>query len=238
VIGPLPDPSGVNSGVRLTFRNFFNLESGFDGGVLEISINGSAFQDIIAAGGSFVSGGYTLTLSTGFDNPLPGRQAWSGNSGGFITSTVNLPNSAEGQNVQFRWRMGNDNSVEVTNGGWRIDTISISSSTRVCNTSCRIPRLIVNSTLTRDNGTTVRATYTVQNAGVVTANNVVRTTAQLGSTNGTPPTQPLGNLGPGQTSMPMDVFFTNSTPGASSTLRLNGTYTGGTFSSTKRVTIP
>jgi hypothetical protein len=36
----------------------------------------------------------------------------------------------------------------------------------------------------------------------------------------------------------MDVFFTNSTPGASSTLKLEGTYTGGSFSSNKRVTIP
>lgn len=132
----IPASSGANSGAQLTFKNFFNLEPGFDGGVLEISISGGAFQDVIAAGGSFVTGGYTGTLSTGFGNPLPGRQAWTGNSGGFITSIVNLPNSAEGQNVQFRWRMGNDNEVEVANGGWRIDTISISSADRVCNTAC------------------------------------------------------------------------------------------------------
>ena len=43
---------GVISNVAtVTFRNNFNMETGFDGGVLEISINGGAFQDIIAAGG-------------------------------------------------------------------------------------------------------------------------------------------------------------------------------------------
>ena len=80
---------------QITFRNNYNLEASppsyFDGGVLEISIGGGAFQDIIAAGGSFVTGGYNGTISTSFSNPLAGRQAWSGNSGGFITTTVNLP---------------------------------------------------------------------------------------------------------------------------------------------------
>ena len=40
-------PPGLSA--RLSFQNFYNLESGFDGGVLEISIGGGAFQDILAA---------------------------------------------------------------------------------------------------------------------------------------------------------------------------------------------
>ncbi|CAN5388366.1 hypothetical protein BH20ACI1_BH20ACI1_10470 [soil metagenome] len=62
----------------VTFRNLYNLESTFDGEVLEISIGGGAFQDIITAGGSFVTGGYNSTLSTAFGNPLPGRTAGQG----------------------------------------------------------------------------------------------------------------------------------------------------------------
>jgi len=56
----LDTPSIAISGStpQLTFQNNFNLESSFDGGVLEISINGGAYSDIITAGGSFVSGGY------------------------------------------------------------------------------------------------------------------------------------------------------------------------------------
>ena len=53
---------------QVSFRNFYNLESGFDGGVLEVSspnINGGAFTDVTdpAVGGSFVSGGYNGVIS-------------------------------------------------------------------------------------------------------------------------------------------------------------------------------
>ena len=46
-----------NSGSTLTFRHSYNVESYYDGGILEIAIGGGAFQEIISAGGSFVSGG-------------------------------------------------------------------------------------------------------------------------------------------------------------------------------------
>jgi subtilisin-like proprotein convertase family protein len=110
---------------QLTFRNNYILETNFDGGVLEISIGGGAFTDIITAGGSFVSGGYNGTISTAFQNPIGGRQAWTGNSGGYIITTVNLPAAATGQNIVLRWRMGSDNSVAGT--GWRIDDIQLTS---------------------------------------------------------------------------------------------------------------
>jgi hypothetical protein len=113
---------------QLSFRNNYDLEStlgsdGFDGGVLEISVNGGPFSDILTAGGVFVSGGYTSTIDTNWGNPLAGRQAWSGASGSYVTTTINLPASTSGQNVQFRWICGTDNG----NGwnGWWIDTLSI-----------------------------------------------------------------------------------------------------------------
>ncbi len=128
----------TSAGAKLSFRNQFNTESGFDGLVLEISIPtvaSGAFQDILAAGGSFASGGYNSTLSTGFANPLPGRMAWTGLSGGsaaaptFITSVVNLPAAAVGQSVMFKWRQGSDSSVvPATNPGSRIDTITLVST--------------------------------------------------------------------------------------------------------------
>ncbi|MEP6601430.1 MAG: hypothetical protein ABJB49_06410, partial [Nitrospirota bacterium] len=131
----------TSAGQKLSFRNLFNTEATFDGLVLEISINGGAFADILAAGGTFVSGGYNSTLSTGFQNPLPGRMAWTGLSGGtaaapaYITTEVNLPAAAIGQNIQLKWRQGSDNSVlPATNPGSRVDTISLTQ--RVCATSC------------------------------------------------------------------------------------------------------
>src|SRR6478735_3684126 len=122
-------PMAITSNIaQVTFRNNYNLEANppsfFDGGVLEISIGGGAFTDIIAAGGSFVTGGYTGTIAATFSNPLAGRPAWSGNSAGFITTTVTLPAAAAGQNVVLRWRMGSDTSTGVD--GWRIDSVVVS----------------------------------------------------------------------------------------------------------------
>jgi hypothetical protein len=116
----------VSASAVLTFRRNNNLESGFDGMVLEISIGGGAFQDILAAGGTFGTGGYNGTISVNFGSPIAGRQAWTGNSGGFVTTTVNLPASANGQSIVLRWRRASDSSVSGV--GAFIDTISITGS--------------------------------------------------------------------------------------------------------------
>ncbi|MBS1787863.1 MAG: S8 family serine peptidase, partial [Acidobacteria bacterium] len=125
-----------SASAQLTFRNNYNTESTFDGGVLEIKIGAGAFTDIITAGGSFVTGGYNGTISLNFLSPIAGRMAWTGNSGGYVTTTVNLPAAAAGQNIQLRWRMASDCSVGAT--GWRVDTISITDG-YTCATSCGAP---------------------------------------------------------------------------------------------------
>src|SRR5205085_413867 len=132
-------PASVTvSAPQLTFRNFWDLEvhdsnEGYDGGVLEIKIGTNVFTDILVAGGSFVTNGYTHTLSTNFGNPLGGRRAWSGTSPGFVTTLVNLPAAAVGQSVQFKWRCGTDNSSGGT--GWRIDSIGIIGRACCANTA-------------------------------------------------------------------------------------------------------
>lgn len=122
------------SGSVLTFRNNWLLENTFDGGVLEIDINGGGFTDIITAGGSFNSGGYNGTISVNFQSPILGRQAWTGTSNGFVTTSVNLPPAADGQSVVLRWRMATDISVSGT--GWRVDTIALGQSICPANSPC------------------------------------------------------------------------------------------------------
>ena len=106
-----------------------------------------------------------------------------------------------------------------------------------CKSGCDRPNLIVTSNLTRLEANTVKA-YQIQNIGATTVNNVQLTVAKLGTTNGTPLPQVVGSIAAGSTSPPMEVFFTNSTPGVSSILRMEGTYTGGSFGNNARVTIP
>ena len=115
---------------RLSFRNSYNLEGGFDGGVLEIAMDGGAFADILAAGGSFVANGYVGAIDSGSGSPIGGRQAWSGNSGGYVTSVVELPAAAAGHSVVLRWRMATDSAV--SGAGWRIDTVSLSDGYACC----------------------------------------------------------------------------------------------------------
>ncbi len=121
-----PVISITSSNAQLTFRNYYNLEAGFDGGVLDIKIGNGPFQDILAAGGWFASGPYNSAISTCCGNPLGGRQAWSGYSGGYFTTTVNLPAVAAGQNIQLRWMCGTDSSGGSV--GWYIDTIAINQT--------------------------------------------------------------------------------------------------------------
>ncbi len=188
-----PDPSrvGVNEldsptitlpagSAQLSFRQNYNLETSYDGGVLEISIADGAWTDILAAGGSFVSGGYTYTLSTLYSNPLAGRQAWSGNTGGFITTLVNLPAAASGQAIQLRWRCGSDSSVSKT--GWYVDTVSIIGSSYTCCTSNA--DLAVSLTASPSPvvaGQSLTYTLTVANLGPAAASSVTLTDALPGS---------------------------------------------------------
>ncbi|MDJ0839286.1 MAG: hypothetical protein QNK37_22400, partial [Acidobacteriota bacterium] len=58
----------------LQFFHWYNTESSFDGGVLEIS-TGGAYSDVGAA--NITENGYNSTISTNFSSPIGGRQAWS-----------------------------------------------------------------------------------------------------------------------------------------------------------------
>jgi hypothetical protein len=125
----------TSSTAVLSFRNNFNTEHDpppaevfWDGYVLEVSTdNGTIYNDILDAGGVFVSGGYTGEIDGTANNPLAGRQAWSGNSGGYINTVINLPASFNGQSIRLRFRMGTDEAVAAS--GVRIDTLNITGST-------------------------------------------------------------------------------------------------------------
>jgi hypothetical protein len=119
---------------QILFSHRYNVEAGWDGGVLEMSLNGGSFADILSSGASFVSGGYNGALANFDDdgslNPIGGRNAWSGDSGGFVTTTIKLPASLANQSIRLRWRLGNDDSVTVD--GWYVDTLIISAGYSCC----------------------------------------------------------------------------------------------------------
>ena len=58
--------------------------------------------------------------------------AWSGNSGGWITTTVNLPAAAAGQKTQLKWRCATDMGNLYGGTGWYIDSISLQDGYYAC----------------------------------------------------------------------------------------------------------
>lgn len=128
-------PVSVLPGARLEFWHRYNTERGsagtpYDGGVLEWSLDGTTWYDILAAGGTipansgrFVQGGYVGAISSSFSNPLAGRQAWSGDNATFEKVIVDLGDFS-GQSVRFRFRMGTDSSVG--DEGWYVDDVAVS----------------------------------------------------------------------------------------------------------------
>ena len=132
-VNELDSPSFTlpNAVEQLSFRHNYDLEAGYDGGVLEIKIGTAGnWIDIVDAGGSFITGGYVTNLDATSGNPLGGRAAWSGTTGGFITTLVTLPPAAGGKSIRLRWRCGTDTGT--SGAGWYVDTVRLTSYTYAC----------------------------------------------------------------------------------------------------------
>lgn len=104
------------------------------------------------------------------------------------------------------------------------------------NTACQGSPLVTTSTVLSCQGGNTVAAITVTNSGTATANNVMLTTAKIGAVSGTPLPQSSVTLAPG-TSVVTTVTFSGA-PFGLTTLQVGGTYTGGTFSSSRRISAP
>jgi Zn-dependent metalloprotease len=122
---PLP----VASNMFLHFKHAFAFEyfvnEYYDGGVLEYSINnGSSWVDAspLFAGGQNYTG--PILNYNGTTNALKGRNAFVGDSHGYVSSRYDLT-SLGGQTIKFRWRFATDNSYYYL--GWMVDDVQIYS---------------------------------------------------------------------------------------------------------------
>jgi bacillolysin len=94
-------------------------DTGYDGGVLEYSTNGSTWIDMSSL---FDAGmNYNGTIDDG-TNPLSNRPAFTDESHGYVSSRYDL-NALSGQNFQVRYRVGTDSYVGDL--GWLVDDVSI-----------------------------------------------------------------------------------------------------------------
>lgn len=118
-------------GATFSFRHSYRTEMGWDGGILEYSINGGSWQEYTSATlGSYLEGGYNSYLGDSTGNPIENKKAWSGESNGYITTKGFFPVGSVGQNVRLRWRFGSDNNTTGigSNPGWSIDNVNVINS--------------------------------------------------------------------------------------------------------------
>jgi subtilisin family serine protease len=129
----------LTAGSQLMFWHRFRFEEGFDGGVLEASVNGGAdWSDVTALGATFTRGGYDGTIDDTFGSPIHGRQAWTGG----VVDAVLAPmeqvivnvGALAGQDVLFRFRLVTDPLAPgATPGhGWWIDDVSVTATALPC----------------------------------------------------------------------------------------------------------
>jgi hypothetical protein len=123
---------GTTGPLIISFQHAYNLEGEpgllFDGGVLEISLNGGATWNDVTAFGQ--TPGYNGPLFIGSGNPLEGRNAFSGVSTGFPARnlvSLNFGTVFAGLSVMFRFRIGTDAAVSAL--GWDIDDVQVSGIT-------------------------------------------------------------------------------------------------------------
>ena len=110
----------VSANAALSFWHNYDLETDYDGGVVELtSNNGSTWTDI---GSLATQNGYDSTIWDGSRSPIATRSAFSGSSGGFVQTLIPL-NSYAGKTVSIRFRLGTDESLGVS--GWWVDDVAV-----------------------------------------------------------------------------------------------------------------
>jgi len=136
-------PFLLTSSTQLGFWHKYFFEDGYDGGVLEISIDGGATWSDVTDRGSFVAGAYDGPIDATAGSPTAGRQAWTTGSptaavddmtqvvvdlGGFVPAgETSVPALA-------RWRLVTDPVAPGALPGlaWWIDDITITENDPNC----------------------------------------------------------------------------------------------------------
>jgi len=110
----------------LQFYNKRDIEAGgagcFDAGILEYSTDGgSTWTQVL--NDRLDTDPYTGTIDSGFGNPLGGQPGWCGMQD--WTRTVVDLRGLEGENLNFRYRIGTDSSIAADD--WHIDDAKVQS---------------------------------------------------------------------------------------------------------------
>jgi hypothetical protein len=120
---------GYAGNFDMSFWHFYGLEDGWDGGVVEISVNGGAWADVTAMGGKFDIG-YNGQVETQDSQVLSERNVFTGRNN--VTQWGNMERIdfgtvLNGNEVKLRFRVGTD--AYANDLGWWIDNVQFSNIT-------------------------------------------------------------------------------------------------------------
>lgn len=142
-----------------------------------------------------------------------------------------VPPVGSGQTLSVVFTPTDPTHYTAANGSTRITVNAASAPASPAN-------LIVTKVLTRIGGNVV-VTLAIANTGGTDATNVVLSSVKVGSDTATPLPQNIGTIGAGTSATAtVGVPASVGASGAASSMTLSGTYTGGTFSSSARITLP
>jgi len=113
---PMPN-NGQRRGISFWHR--YDTEDGWDGGIVEISPNGIFWLN---AGGYVLENNYNNVLNPAADHSLPGELAFTGDSDGWVQTTIDLESIAW-SNLIVRFRFVSDE--EIGGNGWYVDDVRI-----------------------------------------------------------------------------------------------------------------
>lgn len=120
-----PFTVGYGGDFKASWFHFYRIETEYDGGVVEISVNGGDWVDVTEMGGVFETQGYDAELA----DLLPGRSAFTGQTmafpAGARNEVVNFGTALNGNEVQFRFRIVSD--TNANSFGWIIDNVQFSN---------------------------------------------------------------------------------------------------------------
>ncbi|NQZ79610.1 MAG: GlyGly-CTERM sorting domain-containing protein [Colwellia sp.] len=117
---------GYEGDYTISFWHYYDMEEevgegyGYDGGVVEVSVNGSDWADVTEWGATFEGDGYPY-LATAFGGD--GRPAFTGV--GIGMETINFGEALNGNDVKIRFRVVSDGNSHAD--GWYIDDMTFSN---------------------------------------------------------------------------------------------------------------
>jgi subtilisin-like proprotein convertase family protein len=142
-------PFAIVAPASMEFWHWVDLQSGYDGGVIEITDDdGATWTDL----GPYITQGYYDRDLSG-DNPIAGRDAWTGSYAEWRYASVDL-SAWSGKTIRVSWRL-TCNEGEIRKGWW-IDDVTVYSNEELCDAfACGVPPEVLMTSMYKQSGDVV-----------------------------------------------------------------------------------